>query len=138
MDLVGSQRFPLWLIRASSAGGAALVLYSAYSLPFAQVGFPLLLLALSSAVLSLKYSGPPPHDRRHIPVAEFFIILALLLFGNEAALLAAALTVACTSLASSRSTGSVLLRFGVTVLSTALFLFVLHVGYGPASALQTE
>jgi diguanylate cyclase (GGDEF)-like protein/PAS domain S-box-containing protein len=138
MDLVGSQRFPQWLIRASSAGGAALVLYSAYSLPFARVGLPLLLLALSSAVLSLKFSGHPPHDRRHVPVTEFFIILALMLFGNEAAVLAGALTVACTSLASSRSTGSVLLRFAITVITTAVFLLALHLGFGPASALQQE
>ena len=139
MDSAGSQRFPNWMIRASAVCGAGLLLFSVYRLPSAkEAALPLLLISLTGVLLSLKFSARPAHDARYIPVTEIFILFTLLLFDGEAAVIVSAVVALCMALRSSNSAASILCKFSVTVISTAMFAGMLRATYGSLNGLWSS
>jgi hypothetical protein len=55
-----------------------------------------------------------------VPVQELFILVALMLYDAEAAVVTAALVSVCAALRTSKSGSSVACKFAVTIVSTAL------------------
>ncbi|MDT5295622.1 MAG: hypothetical protein QOJ76_2502, partial [Acidobacteriota bacterium] len=72
IEITEGQRFPRQFVNTVVVAGAAAALFAVFRLPFAQLGFPLLLLALLSAQLSSRFDSRP-RNGWHFPFAEGFV-----------------------------------------------------------------
>src|ERR1700757_405517 len=95
-------RFPRKLMQLVSVFGAGAVLFSLYECPIPQLGVPFLLLLLLAFLTNSRYSITLPHGRGQISLLNSFVILAMLLFGGNAAIPFAAATALCLSLSQSK------------------------------------
>jgi signal transduction histidine kinase/ActR/RegA family two-component response regulator len=78
--------------------GAAVSLYSAWHLPFAELDLRFLLLAFITITISSRITVTIPRTSSHITVFDTFLFLAILLYSGEAAVLLAAVEALCSSL----------------------------------------
>ena len=97
IEITEGRRFPRQFVNTVIAVGAAAVLLALLRLPLAQLGFPLLLLALLAVQVSARFDKGPA-DRWQFPFAEGFVFLSMLLFDGEPAVLLAALVALCAAL----------------------------------------
>ena len=105
MEMAEGQRFPQQFVRTLIALGACVAAFTLIRLPLAQLGFPLLLLALLAVQVSSRFDIPDTtRDRWHFPFAEGFVFLAMFLFDGEAAVLLAATVALCVSLKERKAT----------------------------------
>ncbi|HYH86258.1 MAG TPA: EAL domain-containing protein [Pyrinomonadaceae bacterium] len=122
MEMAEGQRFPQQFVRTLIAVGACVAVFAVYRLPLAQLGFPLLLLALLAVQVSSRFDTPDAaRDRWHFPFAEGFVFLAMLLFDGEAAVLLAATVALCASLTQGKAASGLAFRAALAA-ATAFFV----------------
>jgi len=100
--------------------GAAVTVFCAYHLHFAQLGSKFAALALLTLVVGSQITVKIPGARGHVAVSDTFIFLAILLFGVEAAVVLAAAEAFCSSVRFSRK--AIVLFFNAGVMALATFL----------------
>jgi diguanylate cyclase (GGDEF)-like protein/PAS domain S-box-containing protein len=100
--------------------GAAVTVFCAYHLHFAQLGSKFAALALLTLVVGSQITVKIPGARGHVAVSDTFIFLAILLFGVEAAVVLAAAEAFCSSVRFSKK--AIVLFFNAGVMALATFL----------------
>ncbi|HEX8353101.1 MAG TPA: EAL domain-containing protein [Pyrinomonadaceae bacterium] len=123
-----SRAFRLLVIALSPAA----LLPSAWLLPVERIDVGFLLLALLTVAVSSRVAVRIPHTTGRITVSDTFILLALLLYGGEAATLLAAAEGVCSSLRISRRPLTVIFNGAVMGCSTYATAYVLRLSSGPA------
>src|SRR5215208_2600892 len=98
IEINEGQRFPQQFVNAVVAVGGVALLAAAFWLPFGQLGFPVVLLALLAVQVSARY-GAPSASGWQFPYAEGFVFLSMLLFEGEVAVFVATLVAFCCALA---------------------------------------
>ncbi|MDT7778862.1 MAG: hypothetical protein QOC99_1374 [Acidobacteriota bacterium] len=129
IEINEGQRFPQQFVNTLVVAGAAAVLFAAFRLPLAQLGFPLLLLALLSVQLSSRFDSRP-RNGWHFPFAEGFVFLSMLLFDGEAAVLLAATVGLCAALPTTKGTKAVAFRAALAALTTSMVVWALRLTSG--------
>jgi diguanylate cyclase (GGDEF)-like protein/PAS domain S-box-containing protein len=123
-------RFPRSFMQVVGVVGAAAVLFSLYRSPLAQLGAPFLLLSLLAFLTSSYYSVPLPRGRGRISLLSSFVLLAMLVFGGEAAIVFAAATALCLSLSQGKERIDVLFESSVSALSAFLIVWAIRLNFG--------
>jgi diguanylate cyclase (GGDEF)-like protein/PAS domain S-box-containing protein len=130
IEINEGQRFPQQFVNAVVAVGAAAVLFAVYGLPFRQLGFPVLLVALLAVQVSGRFDARPAGSWR-FPFAEGFVFLSMLLFEGEVGVLLAALVAFCCALPGSRGWQPLAFRAAAAAATTTLVLWTLRLTAGP-------
>jgi diguanylate cyclase (GGDEF)-like protein/PAS domain S-box-containing protein len=123
-------RFPRRLMQVVSAFGAAVVLLSLYRFPITKLGPAYLLLWLLAFLTSARYSIPLPRGRGQISILGSFVLLALLVFGGDAAVVLAAATALCVTLSQGKERLQSVFESSISALSAFLLVWVLRLTYG--------
>ncbi|HKY27353.1 MAG TPA: hypothetical protein VJM12_05340, partial [Pyrinomonadaceae bacterium] len=110
--------------------GSAVLLASLYKIPFDQIDFRLVLLALLVAASSLVAVRIPRVSGR-ITVTDTFIFLTMLLYGGETAIVMSALEGVCTTLLISKKPRTILFNSAILAMSTFCTVSVLTLVIGP-------
>jgi diguanylate cyclase (GGDEF)-like protein/PAS domain S-box-containing protein len=110
--------------------GAGAVLFSLYQGPLTQLGAPFLLAVLLAFVTSSRYSISIPHGRGEISVLNSLVVLAMLLFGGDAAILFAASTATCLSLGKRKDRLTILFEASVAAVSAFLAVWTVRFYFG--------
>ena len=132
----GSQRFTQsfkWLVIALGLG---FTVFTAYRLPLRTLDITFLLLALLTVNTGSRFTVQIPRVQGHLPVSDFLILLSMLLFDAEAAILLAALTALATSLRFTKRVSTLLFSMAVTSISTFLVAWTLRTCFGSITALS--
>jgi len=103
---------------------------SLYRSHLAQLGAPFLLLSLLAFLTSARYSIPLPRGRGQISILSSFGLLAILIFGGDAAIVFAAVTALCVSLSQGRDRIIVLFDTSVSALSAFFIVWVVRLNFG--------
>ncbi|HYO63874.1 MAG TPA: EAL domain-containing protein [Pyrinomonadaceae bacterium] len=135
MESSDTQRFHERFMQAFIAAAAAAVLLSLYRLDAAPSGLALLLLTLAAVQLDARFSDVTVRGRR-LPVADACVLLAMLLFDGEVAILVAAVSAVCDSLRASKSGIRLLFYASVRVVATALVVWTLRFNLGSVADLS--
>ena len=123
MEIAEGQRFPQPFVKTLFAVGACVAGLTVFRLQAAQLNFPLLLLALLAVRVASRFdSTEKARDRWHFPFAEAFIVLSMLLFDGEAAILLAACVAATTALVERK--GASVIAFRASLAATTAFAVV--------------
>ncbi|MDT4897628.1 MAG: hypothetical protein QOH25_2705 [Acidobacteriota bacterium] len=123
-------RFHQKFMQSVVALGSAAVLFALYQWQLSQPVTPVLVLALTAMMVCSLYSFPIPGGLGRISLLDSFVLLALLLFGGEAAILFGALTSLSLSLKSGRDTLRIIFDGSVTALSAFLVVWTLRLTLG--------
>src|SRR5215207_6182924 len=114
------------------AAGACVIAPAVWMLPAERLDLRFLLLALVTVAVSSRVAVRIPQTAGRITVADTFIMLALLLYGGEAAALLAVAEGFCSSLRISRRALTVLFNGAVMGCSTYATAWALRLAFGPA------
>jgi diguanylate cyclase (GGDEF)-like protein/PAS domain S-box-containing protein len=125
-------RFHQKFMQAVIALGGAAILFTLYRWQLAQPVTPVLVLAMTAIATCSRYSVPIPGGLGQISLLDSFVLLALLLFGGDAAVLFGALTSLCLSLQVGRPTLRVIFDSSVTAISAFLAVWTLRLFLGMA------
>ncbi|HZB46023.1 MAG TPA: EAL domain-containing protein [Pyrinomonadaceae bacterium] len=131
MEIAEGQRFPRQFVNAVAVVGGGALVFSLLRLPFAQVGFPLLLLVLLATHAAARFDQADRQDGWRFPVADAFALLAMLLFDGEAAVVLAAAASLCLTLRPGQNPLSVLFKTSLVTLSAFAFVWTLRLASGP-------
>src|SRR6266850_1704165 len=123
---MGRQHFTKLYMRLIVVLGAAVFLFSLYSLPLALLDLRFLLLALITIGVGSCLTIQIPRLSSHISVSDTFIFLPMLLYGGESAILLAAVVAFCESLRFSKKPMTILFNSSVTACSTFLTVWTLR------------
>ena len=123
-------RFPRRLMQAVSGLGAAALILSIYRCSLTQLGAPFLLLSLVAFLTSSRYSVPLPRGRGQISLLTSFTLLALLVFGGDAAIVLTAISALCVSLSLGRERLVILFESSISVLSAFAIVWALRLTFG--------
>jgi diguanylate cyclase (GGDEF)-like protein/PAS domain S-box-containing protein len=123
-------RFPRKFMQGVSVFGAVAVLFSLYRCPVAQLGAPFLLLSLLAFLTSSRYSITMPRGRGQISILNSFVLLAILLFGGDAAIPFATATALCLSSSQGKERSIVLFDASVSTLSAFLVVWTIRLNFG--------
>ncbi|MFL6337180.1 MAG: putative bifunctional diguanylate cyclase/phosphodiesterase [Pyrinomonadaceae bacterium] len=134
IEINEGQRFPRQFVNAVVAVGGVALLAAAVWLPFRQLGFPAVLLALMAVQVSARYDSRPLGGW-HFPFAEGFVFLSMLLFEGEVGVILAALVAFCCALPGSRGWWAVGFRAGSAAVAATLAIWTLRLTVGPLSGL---
>jgi diguanylate cyclase (GGDEF)-like protein/PAS domain S-box-containing protein len=134
IEINEGQRFPQQFVNAVVAVGGGALLLAAFGLPYGQLGFPVVLLALLAVQVSARYDTRPAGGW-HFPFAEGFVFLSMLLFEGEVAVFVAALVAFCCALPESRGWWAVGFRAAVAAAAATLAVWTLRLTAGPLSGL---
>jgi diguanylate cyclase (GGDEF)-like protein/PAS domain S-box-containing protein len=134
IEITEGQRFPSQFVNAVAGAGGVAALAAAVGLPFAQLGFPVLLLAVLAVQVSARFDAPPA-DRWRFPSAEAFVFLSMLLFDGEAAVLLAALVAFSAALPDARGWLAAGFRAAVAAVAATLAVWTLRLTAGPLAEL---
>src|SRR5215203_2996855 len=134
IEINEGQRFPQQFVNAVVAVGGGVLLLAAVGLPFGQLGFPVLLLALLAVQVSARYDALPANGW-HFPFAEGFVFLSMLLFEGEVAVILAVLVACCCALTESRGWWAVGFRAASAAVAATLVVWTLRLAAGPLSGL---
>ena len=131
MEIVEGQRFPQQFVRTLFALGACVVLFTLFRLPFAQLSFTVLLLALLAVQVSSRFDRRTlARDGWHFPTASAFAFLAMLLFDGEVAVLLAALVAACAALSEKKGAEATAFRSALAATATFVVVWALRLSSG--------
>ncbi|HYE65485.1 MAG TPA: EAL domain-containing protein [Pyrinomonadaceae bacterium] len=130
MMRAGIQHPAKLFMRLVIAAATGAVLFSAFRLSIAQVDIPLLLLALTTVSIGTCITIEMPRGKGQISLSDAFVLLAMLLFAGEAAVLLAALSALCASLRLSKKMGTLLFRSSVATVSVFVTLWALRFSFG--------
>jgi diguanylate cyclase (GGDEF)-like protein/PAS domain S-box-containing protein len=122
----------MWLVIALAL---AAVSVSALHLTIEQIDVPFLLLALITINIGTRITIKIPHVKGQVSLSDAFILLAMLLFGGEPAVLLAAITTLCSSLRFSKKPLTLIFNSSVTTITTFLILWVLRFCFGSVKEL---
>ena len=121
------------------AAGVCVLAPAAWMLPAERLDLGFLLLALLTVVVSSRVAVRIPHATGSITVADTFIMLALLLYGGEAAALLACAEGICSSRRISRRALTVLFNGAVMGCSTYATAWALRLAFArPEETLATS
>ncbi|HWW74154.1 MAG TPA: diguanylate cyclase, partial [Pyrinomonadaceae bacterium] len=124
IEITEGRRFPIQFVNASMVAGALAALLAVIRLPYAQLGFPVALLALLAVQVCARF------DRRaagwRFPFAEGFVFLSMLLFDGDAAVLLAALVAFCAALPEGREWRASAFRAAVAAVTATIFVWTLR------------
>src|SRR5215213_5028500 len=134
IEINEGQRFPQQFVNAVVAVGGVALLAAAAWLPFGQLGFPAVLLALLAVQVSARYDVRPGNGW-HFPYAEAFVFVSMLLFEGEVAVVVAALVAFCCALPSGRGWWAVGFRAAAAAVAATLAVWTLRLAAGPLSGL---
>ena len=134
IEINEGQRFPQQFVNAVVALGGVALLAAAFWLPFGQLGFPVVLLALLAVQVSARYDARPAGGW-HFPFAEGFVFLSLLLFEGEVAAILAALVAFCCALPEGRGWWAVGFRAAAAAVAATLAVWTLRLTAGPLGEL---
>jgi diguanylate cyclase (GGDEF)-like protein/PAS domain S-box-containing protein len=123
-------RFPGRVMQVVSVFGATVVFFSLYRSPIAQLSAPFWLLSLVAFLTSSHYSIPLPRGRGQISILSSFVLLAILVFGGEAAVLLAATSALCLSLSQGKERLIVLFESSISALSAFAIVWGLRLKFG--------
>jgi diguanylate cyclase (GGDEF)-like protein/PAS domain S-box-containing protein len=113
-----------------TAFGAAAVLFSLSRFPIAKLGASFLLLWLLAFLTTTRYSIPLPRGRGQISILSSFGLLALLIFGGEAAIVFAAATALCLYFSQGKERLMVFFESSVASLSAFLIVWAIRLKFG--------
>jgi hypothetical protein len=130
IEINEGQRFPQQFVNAVVALGGVALLAAAFWLPFGQLGFPVLLLALLAVQVSARYDARPANGW-HFPFAEGFVFLSMLLFEGEVGVILAALVAFCCALPGGRGWWAVGFRAASAAVAATLAVWTLRLTSGP-------
>jgi diguanylate cyclase (GGDEF)-like protein len=133
----GRQRFTntyKWLI--ASVGVLTLGL-SAYCMPAPHLDVRFFLLATLTILVSSRLSIPIPRVNTNVTVSDAFIFLVLLLYGEFAGILLAAIEGLFSGLRISRKPLTIFFNSGMMVCSTFLTAGILRLFFGPVAGLRS-
>ena len=134
IEINEGQRFPQQFVNAVVAVGGVALLLAAVWLPFAQLGFPVVLLALLAVQVSARYDVRP-ESGWHFPFAEAFVFVSMLLFEGEVAVIVAGLVAFCCALPGGRGWRAVGFRATAAAVTATLVVWTLRLAAGPLSGL---
>jgi diguanylate cyclase (GGDEF)-like protein/PAS domain S-box-containing protein len=123
-------RFNQKFMQSFIALGSAVVLFTLYQWQLSQPVTPVLITSLTAMVACSFYSFTIPGGLGRISPLDSFVLLALLLFGGEAAILFGALTSLSLSLRAGRDTLRVIFDGSVTAISAFLVVWTLRLALG--------
>ena len=123
-------RFNQKFMQSVIALGSAAVLFTLYQWQLSQPVTPVLITSLTAMAACSFYSFTIPGGLGKISPLDSFVLLALLLFGGEAAILFGALTSLSLSLRAGRDTLRVIFDGSVTALSAFLVVWTLRLALG--------
>jgi signal transduction histidine kinase/ActR/RegA family two-component response regulator len=119
IGIKGERSFSPFLWAVAGTGGFAL-LFSAYNLDLSKLDAELVILIGMTLLLSSRAIVPIPRFSSQISVSDTFLFLILLLYGGEAAVLAAAVEALLSSLRFSRKFGTAAFNWSCAALSIFL------------------
>ena len=134
IEINEGQRFPQQFVNAVVAVGGVAILLAVFGLPFGQLGFPVVLLALLAVQISARYDAPAA-EGWHFPFAEGFVFLSMLLFEGEAGVLLAALVAFCCALPGARGWWAIGFRAASAAVAATFTVWTLRLTAGPLSGL---
>ncbi len=134
IEINEGQRFPQQFVNVVVALGAAAMLLAAYGLPFRQLGYPVLLLAVLAVQVCVRFDARPVNGW-HFPFAEGFVFLSMLLFEGEVGVILAALVALCAALGEPRGALAVAFRAAVATTAATLVVWTLRLTAGPLTEL---
>jgi diguanylate cyclase (GGDEF)-like protein/PAS domain S-box-containing protein len=123
-------RFHQKFMQSVIALGCATVLFTLYQWQLSQPVTPVLILVMTAMVACSFYSFPIPGGLGQISLLDSFIVLALLLFGGEAAILFGALTSLCLSARSGKETLRVFFDGSITAVAAFLAVWTVRLTLG--------
>ena len=109
---------------------ALIFLAAIYNLPTAYLGLPLLLFALGAVRTSAAFPVRNPGLGNHIYLTDSFLLLAIMLFDAEAAVVLTCIITPCVLLRSSKSIPLLIYRSAISVLPIFLAASLLRFGFG--------
>src|SRR5215510_11282495 len=115
--------------------GWVIILFAASRVPWSQLDFRFLVLAVMVAISSQAAVRIPRVSGR-VTLGDTFFFLTILLYGGEAAVLMAALEGVCATLQISRKPRTILLNAAVLAISTSLTAAVLRVFFGSTTEMS--
>jgi diguanylate cyclase (GGDEF)-like protein/PAS domain S-box-containing protein len=124
------QRFHQKLMQAVIAVACAMILFTLYRWQMAQAVTPVLVLALAAMATCSRYSIPISGGLGRISLLDSFVLLTLLVFGGEAAILSGVVISISLSLHSGRNMLRVLFDGSVTIVSAFLAVWTLRLTFG--------
>jgi diguanylate cyclase (GGDEF)-like protein/PAS domain S-box-containing protein len=113
-----------------TALGAGAVVFSVYRGSVAPFGTSFLLVALLAFLTASRYSVTMPRGRGQISVLNSFVLLAIMVFGGDAAVVFAAVTVLCLSLSQGKNRIIVCFDASVAALSALLVVWTIRLNFG--------
>jgi diguanylate cyclase (GGDEF)-like protein/PAS domain S-box-containing protein len=122
--------FPNRFMQVTSVLGTGALVFSVYWGSVAPFGTPFLLLALLAFLTTSRYSVTMPRGRGHISVLGSFVLLAILLFGGDAAVVFAAAAALCLSLSQGKDRVVAIFDASVAALSALLVVWTLRLNFG--------
>ncbi len=131
MQALSRQRIATPYMWAVVCLGMVVACFSLYLLPFAQLDLKFLLLALITAGIGSRISISIPRFKSEISVSDTFILLTMMLYGGEAAILLAAVEAALSSMRFGKKLITYLFNAAVMALSTFLTVWALRLIFGP-------
>ncbi|HVF48494.1 MAG TPA: EAL domain-containing protein [Pyrinomonadaceae bacterium] len=138
MESADTQRFGQRFMQVVIALGVASVLLSLYRLPSAQLGLPLLFLALTIVHLDARFSHITLRGRKVAPAVDALLFLAMLLFDGEAAILLAAVVALCAALRAGRNGINVFFSAAVKVFAAFLVVWTLRLNFGSLAEISEQ
>jgi len=123
----------MWLIIVL---GAAACSFTIYELPIHDLGLRFVLLALVTLSFGSRIIVQIPRVKGKISVSDTFILLTMLLFGGEAAILLAGADAFCSSLRISKRKFTVAFNTSVFICSTFLTVWTLRFCFGSITELS--
>ena len=122
----------MWLIIAL---GAATCVFTVLRLDVALINLRFFLLAAATLVFGSRITVQIPHTNDRVSVSDTFILLAMLLFDGELAILLAATDAFSSSLNISKKRFVILFNMAAIACSTFITVWTLRLGFGPISSL---
>ena len=115
---------------------ALIFLAAIYNLPTAHLGLPLLLFALCAVRASAAFPVKNPVLGNQLYLTDSFLLLSLMLFDAEAAVVLTCIITPCVLLPSSKSVALLIYRSAISVLPIFFAACLLRFGFGPLPQLM--
>lgn len=117
-------------MRLVSVLGAGAIIFSILRSSIPQFGAPFVLLVLVTFLTSSHFSIPMPRGRGHLSVVNSFVLLAILLFGGDAAVPLAAAAAFALSISLGRDKTVICFDTAVSALSAMLMVWAIRLNFG--------
>jgi diguanylate cyclase (GGDEF)-like protein/PAS domain S-box-containing protein len=117
--------------------GACALLSSALRLPLAHVDMPFVLLALVAVNVGTRLRARIPGTEEFVSHADTLLVLVVLLYGGEWAVMLAAVAALCSSFSTRRTASEILTNTSAATAATFLAVWSLRLSFGGGNLVQT-